>query len=226
MINDLVDAVRQAMDSPWVYLALFLLALVDAFLPVVPSESLVITAGVFAAAGKPNLLLVIAVSALGAFAGDHVSYLIGRTAGTRLLDRFARRPKGRAAVNWANELLAERGGLILVIARYIPGVRTTATITMGAVEYPLRSFSPFDALAALSWAVYSALIGFLGGKAFEDSPLKGLLLGFGVVLSVTGLVELVRYLRKRRRSDQNRSLAAAHTAADATSRTPAPPRHR
>jgi len=61
--------------------------------PAVPSESLVITAGVFAATGEPILAGVIVAAALGAFAGDHVSYLRVRTAGGRLLARF--RPGSR-----------------------------------------------------------------------------------------------------------------------------------
>ncbi|MFI6793555.1 DedA family protein [Nonomuraea sp. NPDC050383] len=190
MSHAILDLVQQAMSSPWLYAALFALALLDGFFPIVPAETSVITAGVFAATGETNLALVILVSALGAFAGDHVSYLIGSRAAGRLRER-------RALV-WARRALAERGGLVLVIARYIPGGRTATTLTMGAVRHPLRSFTFFDAIAASSWAVYSALIGFFGGMAFENDPVKGLLLGLGIALSVTGVVELVRWARKRR----------------------------
>jgi membrane protein DedA with SNARE-associated domain len=69
---------------------------------------------------------------------------------------------------------------------------------MGAVRHPLRSFTFFDAIAAGSWAVYSGLIGFFGGMAFENDPIKGLLLGLGIALSITALVEIVRWARKRR----------------------------
>jgi membrane-associated protein len=67
------------------------------------------------------------------------------------------------------------------------------------VRYPLRSFSFFDGIAAGSWAAYSALIGYVGGAAFEDDPIKGLALGLGLALAVTGAVELVRHVRARRR---------------------------
>ncbi|MFI6919398.1 DedA family protein [Nonomuraea spiralis] len=190
MSHAILDLVQQVMSSPWLYVALFALALLDGFFPVVPAETSVITAAVFAASGQTNLALVIVVSALGAFAGDHVSYLIGNKSASRLRDK--------KAFVWARGALAERGGLVLVVARYIPGGRTATTLTMGAVRYPLRSFTFFDAIAASSWAVYSGLIGFFGGMAFENDPIKGLLLGLGIALSVTGLVELVRWLRKRR----------------------------
>ncbi|GGL32344.1 DedA family protein [Planomonospora parontospora] len=199
MTQAILDAVQQAMASPWIYLALFALAVLDGFFPIVPAETSLITAGVFAAStGAPDLPLVIAVGALGAFAGDHISYAIGRTANGRL--RGGRRT-GKAFA-WAERALAERGGLVLVVARYIPGGRTACTLTMGAVAYPRRSFALFDALAAGSWAVYSALIGYVGGAAFEHDPVKGLLLGLGIAVTITVVVEAVRYVRHRRASSR------------------------
>ncbi|AWS41270.1 DedA family protein [Streptosporangium sp. 'caverna'] len=195
MTQTILDALHDVMSSPWVYLALFALAMLDGFFPVVPAETSVITAGVFAAAtGAPNLALVIVAAALGAFAGDHISYAIGRTTNDRL--RNGRR--SRKAFGWAERALAERGGLVLVVARYIPGGRTACTITMGAVAYPRRSFALFDAVAAGSWAIYSGLIGYVGGAAFENDPIKGLLLGLGIALTITALVEIVRHVRRRR----------------------------
>ncbi|MEU6730425.1 DedA family protein [Nonomuraea wenchangensis] len=190
MSHAILDLVQQVMSSPWLYVALFALAVLDGFFPIVPAETSVITAGVFAASGETNLALVMVVAALGAFAGDHVSYLIGRLSGGRLRDK--------KAFVWARGALEERGGLVLVVARYIPGGRTATTLTMGAVRHPLRSFTFFDAIAASSWAVYSGLIGFFGGMAFENDPIKGLLLGLGIAVSVTAVVELVRWARKRR----------------------------
>ncbi|MBF8185857.1 DedA family protein [Nonomuraea sp. K274] len=190
MSHAILNMVQQAMSSPWLYVALFALALLDGFFPIVPAETSVITAGVFAATGETNLALVIVVAALGAFAGDHISYLIGNKTGRRLRDK--------KAFVWARNALAERGGLVLVVARYIPGGRTATTLTMGAVRHPLRSFTFFDAIAAISWGVYSGLIGFFGGMAFENDPIKGLLLGLGIALSVTAIVEIVRWVRKRR----------------------------
>ncbi|MEO3875068.1 DedA family protein [Nonomuraea sp. B12E4] len=190
MSHAMLDLVNQVMSAPWLFAAIFALALLDGFFPIVPAETAVITAGVFAATGETNLALVIAVAALGAFMGDHVSYLVGYKSAGRL--------RGKKAFVWARRALDERGGLVLVVARYIPGGRTATTLTMGAVRYRLRSFTFFDAIAAVSWAVYSGLIGFFGGMAFENDPIKGLLLGLGIALSITAVVEVVRWLRKRR----------------------------
>jgi membrane protein DedA with SNARE-associated domain len=193
-ITDLVDG---AMGSPWVYLALLAFAALDAFFPLVPSESLVISAGVYAASGEPNLAGVIVVAALGAFAGDHVSYMIGRTAGRRVVAGTKAGTRRAAAIERGGKLLADRGGTFLIVCRYIPGARTAITLSAGALRYRLRSFSFFDGIAASSWATYSALVGYVGGSAFEDDPLKGLGLGLGIALTVTLLVEVIRHLRRR-----------------------------
>lgn len=192
-MDKVVELLQQTMTSPWVYIAIFAVAVVDGFFPIVPSETSVITAGVFAATGKPNLVALIGVAAAGAFVGDHISYAIGRGLG---------RNRRNKALLWAKQAVSVRGGLILVAARYIPGGRTAITMTMGSVGYPLRKFVAYDALAATSWAVYSALIGYFGGMAFENDPLRGLLLGLGLALSITAIAELVRWIRKKRRVAQ------------------------
>ncbi|MFC0625691.1 DedA family protein [Kribbella deserti] len=199
-MNDAILALaHDLMSSWWIYLALFGFAMLDGFFPAVPSETLVVTAGVFAALGEPDLYGVIAVAAAGAFLGDHISYFIGRGAGARVVARFKPGSKKSAMFEWSHNALAERGGLVLVVARYIPGGRTAVTLTMGTVRYPLRKFSLYATLAAVSWGVYGALVGFIGGKAFEENPLAGVALGIGLALAVTVVVEVVRHqLRKRR----------------------------
>ncbi|MFI6480241.1 DedA family protein [Nonomuraea sp. NPDC050663] len=204
MSQSILDLLHQVMSSPWLYLAIFALAVLDGFFPIVPAETSVITAGVFAATGQTNLALVILVAGLGALAGDHISYLIGYKSGGRLRDK--------KAFVWARKALDERGGLVLVIARYIPGGRTATTITMGAVRYPLRSFTFFDLIAASSWAVYSGLIGFFGGMAFENDPIKGLLLGLGIAVTITIVVEAVRWFRKRSQNSPRVLVEAAQNS--------------
>jgi membrane protein DedA with SNARE-associated domain len=192
-MDAVLPLLHDVMSSPWLYLTVFALALLDGFFPVVPAETAVITAGVFAAGGQPDLLPLIAVAAVGAFVGDHISYALGGAAG----DRFPERARRARAMGWARTAIAERGGLILVIARYIPGGRTAVTLSMGAVGFPRARFAAFDAVAAVTWAIYSALIGYLGGETFDGDPLRGLLFGLALAASVTVVVETVRYVRKR-----------------------------
>jgi membrane-associated protein len=194
----IIDLVEGAMASPWIYAALLALAAIDGMLPIVPSETLVITAGVYAATGETNLVAVIVAAAAGAFAGDHASYALGRLAGGRLVPAPGTRSRRASAFSWASRQLAERGGSILIVCRYIPGARTATTLTAGAVGHPLRSFSPFDAIAALSWGIYTALVGYIGGSTFEDQPLLGVGVGLSLALTLAALVELIRHQRGRR----------------------------
>lgn len=191
-----LDVLHQTMTSPWIYAALFAIAVIDGFFPVVPSETAVITAGVFAATGSPEVLPVIVVAAAGAMTGDHISYAIGRRTG--IADRLPAEGRRRKAFAWARAALVTRGGLALVVARYVPGGRTAVTLTTGAIGYPRRDFLRYDAIAAVSWALYSTLVGYIGGMAFEQDPVRGLLFGLGFALTVATVVELVRYARNQR----------------------------
>ena len=190
--------------SGWAYGIVFLLAFLDVLVPVVPSEASVITAGVVASAGGLYLPLIIVAAACGAFLGDNAAYLVGRRYGARAKERFFRGDKARKTVAWAERQLAERGGELIIIARFIPGGRTAVTLSAGASFYPWPRFAVFDAIAALLWALYASLLGYFGGKAFEGAAWKGLVLALGIAFAVTGGVEVVRWYLKRRRPGAER----------------------
>jgi membrane-associated protein len=196
VFQQFTDLVSNA--SGWAYAILFALALLDALVPIVPSETSVITAGVVASSGDLNVMLVILFAATGAFAGDNISYAIGRRFGPRIERRFFGSEKGRERVAWAHRQIEERGGELIVIARFIPAGRTVVTLSSGTLGYPWRRFILFDAIAATSWALYASLLGYVGGHTFEAQPWKGLLLAFAIAFAVTGGVELFRWWRRRR----------------------------
>lgn len=198
MTDVIFHFVEDIMSSPWIYLVLFAVAAIDGFFPIVPSETSVLTAGVFAASGETSLPLVILAAALGAFLGDQVSYAVGHLAGPRLNERAGRRR--RAALDRARSMLATRGGVIIIASRYFPGARTAVTLTAGVVGYRWQRFAAFGVVAAVTWGAYSALVGYIGGVAFENDPIKGLLLGFGLAAVVTLIVELGRQVAKRHRT--------------------------
>ena len=194
MLESLTDVVS---GSPWTYAFLFAVSALDAVVPIVPSETSVIAAGVLASSGDLILVFVIVLAALGAMVGDNTSYWIGRKAGRRLLRRFFGE-KHEERLAWAEKNLAERGGYLIVVGRFIPGGRTAVTLGAGTLEFPWRRFVALDALAAAIWASYAALLGYFGGKTFEENPLKGFVLAFAVALAITAAVETARWLRKRR----------------------------
>jgi len=198
VFSSIVDAVS---GSNWSYLIVFLVAMVDAFFPIVPSEATAIAAGVVAGTGGLRVEFVILAAALGAIAGDNICFALGHFLGHRVERRFFSGEKSQKRLKWAQEMLEKRGGYLIVVARFIPGGRTVTAFTCGFVEtYPWRRFLMFDVLAGVIWGTYTVLLGYFGGKTFEEEPWKGLLLAFGIALAVTGTVEAARHLRARRRA--------------------------
>jgi membrane-associated protein len=182
--------------SPWTYAFLFGVAALDVVFPLVPSETSVILAGVIASTGDLVLFAVILVAAAGAILGDNTAYVIGRTVGHRLVNRFFSGER-RKRIDWAEQQIEERGGYLILVGRFIPGGRTAVTLACGLLEMRWRRFISFDVAAGLLWASYAALLGYFGGKAFEEQPWKGFVVAFVVALGITGAIELYRWLRKR-----------------------------
>jgi membrane-associated protein len=182
--------------SPWTYVFLFAVSALDVVFPIVPSETSVILAGVIAATGDLLLFGVILCAAGGAILGDNTAYWIGRKAGPSIVARFFSGER-RKRIDWAEEHVVERGGYLIIVGRFIPGGRTAITLACGLLKMRWRRFIAFDVPAGLLWASYAALLGYFGGKAFEESPLKGFGLAFAIAIAITGGVELYRWLKKR-----------------------------
>ena len=197
----MIDWLRLAeslITSPWLYGVLIVVSLLDSFLPLIPSEPVVIVAGVYAATEQTNIVLVIAATTLGAFLGDLVPYTVGRLLGPRVLKRLPPGTKRRAAHDWFTRELDARGGFILVTTRFIPVGRYLATLSTGLVGYPLGRYMLFVGFATASWSAYTALTGYLGGVMFRENTLLGVAVGVGLAFVVTGAIEAVRHLGKRR----------------------------
>ena len=192
-------------EAPLAYVVLFAVAVGDAIIPLLPSESAVILAGVLSAADS-NLALwwVVGAAAAGAFVGDNTSYALGRSGG-RLICPWLRGARRQATVAWARRELDRRGGVIVVVARFVPGGRTAATLTAGLTRYTRRRFAAFAAIAAVSWALYAALLGYLGGRVFHDRPWLAVLVAFALAAGLTLVVELIR--RALRHRGRRRPLA-------------------
>jgi membrane-associated protein len=183
----------------WAYPVIFAVAVVDAFFPVVPSESVVVVGGNLASSGDLMLPLVILSAAGGAILGDNISYGIGSWVGEKTVKRWFRTDKWKQRLEWAEKTLDERGAYIIVIARFIPGGRTAVTFSAGYVPtFRWRRFIVYDVIAGFSWATYAAMLGYFGGKTFEEKPWLGLGIALAIALTLGLLVELVRHMRQRR----------------------------
>jgi membrane-associated protein len=195
MLESLTDLISA---SPWTYAAIFAIAALDAVLPVLPSETAVITGGVVAGSGDLSLPLLIALAAAGAFAGDSSAYGIGRMVDGRIQRLLVAGRRGKRRFELVERAFAVRGGFLILVGRFVPGGRTAVTVTAGATGFPYRRFVTLAIAAGLIWATYASLLGYLGGRVFEDAPLQAMALGLGLAAVGALLIEAVRRIRGRR----------------------------
>jgi membrane-associated protein len=193
MFQSIVDTIS---GSEWSYAIIFGVAMVDAFFPLVPSETTVIAAGVLAANGDLRIELVLIAAAAGAIVGDNITFWLGKTVGERIAEKIFIGTR-KKHLDRAHKMVEERGGYLIVIARFIPAGRTAVTFACGSLDWAWRRFIMFDVIAGVIWGSYASLLGYFGGKAFEDSPFKGFLIAFAIALAITCGVEAVRWIRKR-----------------------------
>ncbi len=192
------DSIFHALsNAPQAYFILFGLAAGDAVLPALPSESAVIVGGLLSVVGDLSLAWVIVAAAAGAFVGDTASYCIGRFVGKPVQRRFFDGKRGRAALGWAEKQLDKRGGTLILVARFVPGGRTATTFTAGLTRFSALAFLGYAIVAAIGWAVYAALLGYLGGRTFRDQPWIALLIALGIAFAIAFGSEAIRKLRER-----------------------------
>ena len=179
------------------YAIAIVLPALDAILPVVPSETVIIALGVATAGSTdPRIGLLVACAAVGAFLGDNLSYFLGRRFGPRVERRFFATGKGVRRRAWAERSLDRFGMQLIVVCRFIPGGRTAVTLSCGLIGYSRRRFVIATAVAAILWALYSFFVGRLGGAAFEGKPWAGFLASLGITLVISGLIEGARRIRR------------------------------
>ncbi|MFQ6171650.1 DedA family protein [Oryzobacter sp. R7] len=199
MVETLEAFVRAHAAAPWVLLVVALLAAGDALLPPLPSETVVVAlAAISVAASGPNLVLLAAAAATGAFVGDTTVFLLGRRFGTARLARVRRRGL-RRALDRAADILERRGGLVILAARYVPVGRVAVDLTAGAGGFGPRRFVGLAALAAVSWAAWTVSVGALAGHWLDDNPLLGAAAGITVALALGFAADhAVRVVLRRR----------------------------
>ncbi len=166
-----------------------------------PGDSLLVTAGLLAALPASdrfhqNIVAILACAAIGAVVGGQTGYEIGRKAGPRLLARQKNR-RLRAAADRASEFLENYGhGRALVLARFIPLVRTVMNPMAGAVRVPPRTFALWNLVGGLLWSLGIVLAGYVLGNSV--SGIDHYLLPIIAVIIVLSLVPIVLEARRQR----------------------------
>jgi membrane-associated protein len=188
-------------NNPATYAIVFAAATTDVLFPLIPAETIVLAASVLAAQGELVIWLIVPAAALGAFLGDNASYWLGRKVGDPVADRFFRSEKARSRLQWAEKAIDERGPLLILIGRFIPGGRTATTFASGTLEMEYRRFLVADAVAATAWALYVSMLGYLGGSTFEDNLWLPLLVAFGFATLTGAAIEGRRRFERGRGKD-------------------------
>src|SRR5437868_9616296 len=151
----------------YVYLGLWFVVFAETGLAVgffLPGDSMLVVAGLFAAAGKLNLVLVMLAFFLGSVIGDSTGYWTGRVMGKTLFNRESSWIFKPSRVEKAHDFFEKYGVKTVILARFIPIVRTFAPLVVGAAEMPYSRFLPFSIIGALLWIPSMVLAGyFLGG---------------------------------------------------------------
>jgi membrane-associated protein len=129
-----------------------------------PGDSLLVTAGVFAAQGKLSILSLNVLLVAAAIVGDTVGYWIGRKAGPALFNRPRSRFFNPAHLKRAHDFYEKHGGKTIIIARFMPIVRTFAPVVAGMGRMEYHRFVAFNVIGGFGWVVSMTLIGYYLGQ--------------------------------------------------------------
>jgi membrane-associated protein len=190
----------------WIYGILFAIVFAETGLvvtPFLPGDSLLFAAGAIAASGALDARVAIVLLAIAAIAGDAVNYSIGRSAGHRIIQLARTDPRW---ARWVNPAYVERahafferhGGKAIVLARFVPIVRTFVPFVAGVAEMSYRTFALYNVTGGIGWVVICIGAGYLFGNVpivRENFSLVAL----GIVI-VSLLPMVFEYLRYRRES--------------------------
>ena len=151
----------------WVYALLFLIIFVETGLvvmPFLPGDSLLFVVGALAGAGLMNYPLVMALLVVAAVAGDQLNYSIGRYFGLKVFGWEQSRWFNRHAFDQAHGFYDRYGGITLVLARFMPFLRTFVPFVAGVAEMSRSKFSFYNIVGALLWVVGLVTAGYLFGN--------------------------------------------------------------
>ena len=165
-----------------------------------PGDSLLVTAGVFAAKGNLNIVWLNVLLVAAAIVGDTVGYWIGRKAGPALFKRPRSRFFNPAHLRRAHDFYEKHGGKTIIIARFMPIVRTFAPVVAGMGKMEYRRFLSFNVFGGALWVLSMTLIGYyLGQFAWVRKNIEIVIVIVVFVSLLPGLIAFAReWLKKKR----------------------------
>jgi membrane-associated protein len=166
-----------------------------------PGDSLLFTAGLLSSTGTlPDLWVLLVTIPLAAIAGDQVGYLIGRKAGPAVFKRPNSRFFRAEYVERASEFFDRYGPRAVVLARFVPIVRTLAPVMAGVGRMNYRTFLTYNIIGGVAWGVGVTTLGyFLGQIEFVHANIEFIIIGIVALSLVPVVLELARGWRSTRR---------------------------
>ena len=210
----------------YVYVGLFFIVFAETGLAVgffLPGDSLLVVAGLFAAAGKLDLMVLMITLSIAAVVGDTVGYFSGRKMGRTLFTRPKSRFFNPAHIAKAHAFYEKHGGKTIILARFVPIVRTFAPIVAGAAEMTYRSFILYNVAGGLLWVVSMLSAGYFLGGLVEQFVrnvfgIEGFLLEEHidkvviVVVLLSILPIIIEFIKARRERKRDAAINAVKTA--------------
>lgn len=192
----------------WIYAILFLILFCETGLvvtPFLPGDSLLFVAGALAAlpGNDLNVHLMAALLVVAAVLGDAVNYTIGRLFGERLFSNPNSRLFRRSYLDKTHEFYARHGGKTIILARFVPIVRTFAPFVAGMGHMSYRHFALFNVAGALAWVLLFSYAGYLfGDLPVVQENLKLLIVAIILVSVLPGVIEVWRHRRQAKQQKQ------------------------
>ncbi len=195
----------------WIYAILFLIVFVETglvFMPLLPGDSLLFAAGTFCAGvmqdnelAQLNLWLVLSLLIFAAIIGDAVNYLIGKNFGLKLAQTKIRNYQliNEKHLNKTHEFFEKHGPKTIIIARFVPIVRTFAPFVAGIAQMRYNTFFKFNALGGTLWVISLTLLGyFFGNLPFVRNNFETVIFG---IIGLSLLPMLIAVLREKLKKD-------------------------
>jgi len=185
----------------WVYGILFLILFCETGLvvtPFLPGDSLLFVAGALAAlpSNDINVHVMVLLMAIAAILGDAVNYTIGRVFGERLFSNPDSKIFRRSYLDKTHKFYEKHGGKTIILARFVPIVRTFAPFVAGMGHMSYRHFAAYNVIGALVWVLLFTYAGYLFGNVpVVQENLKLLIVAIIVLSILPGVIEIWRHKR-------------------------------
>ena len=186
------------------YLGLFLIVFAESglfFGFFLPGDSLLLTAGLLAYKGELNILILLPLLFVAAVLGDNVGYWFGQKVGPPIFNRPNSLVFRRENLLKARAFYEKHGGKTIILARFMPFIRTFAPIVAGAVDMPYRSFLLFNLVGGVVWAIGVTLAGYFLGSIIPEEQLERYFLAIVVAVIIISALPAVIHVWQESRHE-------------------------